>query len=245
MADLDEDGQCGIISAMDEKPEILLVEDERIVRKSFRALLEADGFAVREARDGAAGVAAFAERRPDLVILDVMMPKLNGLQACAQIRARDALVPILFLTGVPSETTQLRAYGVGEDDYVEKATNPDLLLAKVRAAVRRGRAVRAQEAASRRISLGVVEVDALNLEIFVSGRSVGRLTKTEGDILRALAARRGETLTADALIAALRGTGFACSDAMLYVHVSNLRRKLGPASGLLTSARGLGYTLLA
>lgn len=230
---------------MDERPEILLVEDERVVRKSFRALLEADGFAVREARDGEAGVAACAVRRPDLVLLDVMMPKLNGLQACAQIRARDALVPILFLTGVPSETTQLRAYGVGADDYVEKATNPDLLLAKVRAAVRRGRAVRAQEVACRRICLGTVEVDSLSHEVFVAGKPVGRLTKTEGDILRALAARRGETLTVDALVAALRGAGFACSDAMLYVHVSNLRRKLGPASGLLTSARGIGYTLLA
>lgn len=234
---------------MTSPSEILLVDDERVVRKSFRALFEAEGLVVREAKNGDEGIAAFIAKRPDLVLLDVMMPKRNGLQACAEIRARDALVPILFLTGVPSETTQLRAYGVGADDYLEKDANPDLVIAKIRAAIRRGRA--AAEASScaspadERIRLGRVEVEPTSLDVFCAGKPCARLTKTEGDILRILAAHRGRTFSTDELIAKLRGEGFACEDILLYVHVSNLRRKLGPAAGLLTSARGVGYSLLA
>ena len=234
------------------KQEILLVEDERVVRRAFRTLFETEGFAVRKAKNGDEGVAAFRAKRPDLVILDVMMPKKNGLQACEEIRALDACVPILFLTGVPSETTQLRAYGVGADDYVEKAANPDLLMAKVRAAARRGSAASAAvasaaEAVNARICLGRVEVDPSSLDVFCSGkpRPSARLTKTEGDILRILAANRGRTFSTDELIARLRGEGFACEDMLLYVHVSNLRKKLGPAAALLTSSRGIGYALLA
>ncbi len=233
---------------MTSPSEILLVDDERVVRKSFRALFEAEGLVVREARNGDEGIAAFFAKRPDLVLLDVMMPKKNGLQACAEIRARDALVPILFLTGVPSETTQLRAYGVGADDYLEKDANPDLVLAKIRAAIRRGRAAAdASSAASQaeeRLRLGSVEVDWTNLDVFQSGRPAGRLTKTEGDILRMLAAHRGRAFTTDELIARLRGGGFACVDEMLYMHISHLRKKLGPAAMLLTNARGVGYALL-
>jgi len=232
---------------MTPPPEILLVDDERTVRNAFRALFEAEGFAVRTAKGGDEGLAAFSERRPDLVILDVMMPKRNGLQTCEAIRALDARVPILFLTGVPSETTQLRAYGVGADDYIEKDANPDLVVAKVRAAVRRSRAASApapEATAAGRLRLGQVEVAWASLDVLQAGKPVARLTKTEGDILRILATPRGRARATDELIAQLRGGGFACVDEMLYVHVSNLRKKLGPAASLLTSARGVGYALL-
>lgn len=225
--------------------EILLVEDERVVRRAFRALFEGEGFAVREAKDGEEGVRAFAARRPDLVVLDVMMPRMGGLPACEAIRARDPHVPILFLTGVPSETTQLRAYGVGADDYVEKDTNPDLIVAKVRAALRRGAlpAPGAREEASGPFRLGRVSVDRRLLEVSAAGKPIGRLTKSEWDILQVLSARGGQTVSTDAIIAALRGAGFACEDTMVYVHVSNLRRKLGPESARLTNVRGAGYAL--
>lgn len=231
---------------MADKADILLVDDERVVRKSFRALFEAEGLSVREAKNGEEGLAAFLEERPGIVLLDVMMPKMNGLQACEAIRAHDPAVPVLFLSAVPTETTQLRAYGVGADDYVEKSCNPDLIVAKVRAALRRSdrAAASAAPAESVRIRLGATEVDAISLEVSRSGESCGRLTKTEGDVLRILASERGRTFSTDELIARLRGEGFACEDAMLYVHVSNLRRKLGPAAALVSSARGIGYSLL-
>ena len=227
---------------MGASADILLVDDERVVRRAFRELFESEGLSVREAKNGEEGLAAFLEERPGLVLLDVMMPKMNGLQACEAIRARDASVPILFLSGVPSETTQLRAYGVGADDYIEKDRNPDLVVAKVRAALRRN-ALAVPAPPSVRIRLGATEVDGASLDVSRAGETCGRLTKTEGDILRILASERGRTFSTDDLIARLRGEGFACEDAMLYVHISNLRRKLGPAALLLVSARGIGYTL--
>lgn len=232
---------------MSAQPEVLLVEDDRAMRKSFAAVLAAEGFAVREARDGVDGVAAFAERRPDVVVLDLMMPRKDGLAACREIRAIDALVPVVFLTCVPSETKQLRAYADGADDYVMKSENPDLLVAKVRAAARRSAAQReATPAGGRgRLMLGSVEVDLRSHEVTSAGKASARLTQTECDILRVLADRRGQTLTRDELVAALRGDGFVCEDSMLYAHVSRLRRKLGAAAALLSSARDAGYSLLA
>ena len=234
--------------AMARPPEVLLVEDDRVARRSFAAVLAAEGFSVREAKDGEAGVAAFAERRPDVVVLDLMMPKMDGLAACREIRARDAAVPVIFLTCVPSETKQLRAYADGADDYVMKSANPDLLVAKVRAAARRSAATAAARPAAGggdRLRLGSVEVDLRSMEVRSGGVTSVRLTRTERDILRVLSARRGRTLSRDELLAALRGEGFVCEDSMVYAHVSRLRRKLGAAAGMLKSARDAGYALLA
>ncbi|MBO7683983.1 MAG: response regulator, partial [Kiritimatiellae bacterium] len=115
-------------------PEILLVDDDRSIRNSMRAMLEAEGFAVRTARGADEAVQAFRERRPDVVLLDVMMPGKGGIQACAELRAIDRLAPIIFLTAVPSDTTKLRAFGAGADDYIETTCNPDVLVARIRAA---------------------------------------------------------------------------------------------------------------
>ena len=230
---------------MPQCPEILLVDDERIMRKKYHAVFEAEGFVVREAKNGEEALAAFAERRPDVVVLDVMMPKMNGLETCQAIRARDEGVPVLFLSCVPEDTKKLRAYGLGADDYVEKSTNDDVLVAKIRALLRRVAAQGEPAAVVDRIRLGTVEVDRKSHEVFFSGAPAGRLTQTECDVLEILDAQRGRTFSRDELIAKLRGEGFACEDSMLYVHVSNLRKKLGAAAALLTSARDAGYALLA
>ena len=231
---------------MPDSPEILIADDERVMRLKYRRLFESEGFAVREAKDGAEAVAAFDERRPDITVLDMMMPVLNGLEACRKIRVRDPGAPVLFLSCVPDDTKKVRAYDVGADDYVEKGTNDDLLVAKVRALLRRAATpAYAAGASGDRVRLGTVEVDLKSREVFFAGEPAGRLTKTERDVLAALNACRGQTLSRDELIAALRGEGFACEDTMLYVHVSNLRKKLGAASGLLSSARDAGYALLA
>ena len=226
-------------------PEVLLVEDDRVMRLSFAAILAAEGFAVREAKDGESGVAAFLERRPDVVLLDLMMPGMDSLAACREIRKHDAAVPIVFLTCVSSETKQLRAYDDGADDYVLKSANPDLIVAKVRAAARRSAAMAKPDASGEWLKLGAVEVDLKSLEVFYSGVLSERLTRTERDILRVLASRRGKILSRDDLIAALRGEGFACEDSLVYSHVSRLRKKLGPAAGMLMNSRAAGYSLLA
>ena len=226
--------------------EILLADDERAFRDGLKALLSGEGYSVRTARDGEEAVRKFAERRPDLVILDVMMPKANGFLACERIRQADRRVPVVFLTAKDTEIDQVRALGLGADDYVSKGAPEPLLLARIRRAVERARELSAAPSAlaGEVIRLGRVSVNLATLEVDVAGRKECRLTKTEADILRILSSSRGRRFATDELIAALRGVGFACEDTMLYVHVSNLRRKLGPASEMLSSSRGAGYCLL-
>lgn len=230
---------------MEGDAEILLADDERAFRSGMKSLLESEGFAVRAARDGEEAVRMFSERRPDIVVLDVMMPKMNGFRACEEIRKADRRVPVVFLTAKDAEADQVRALGLGADDYVSKSAPEALFLARVRRALERAHefASGLPSDADGCIRLGRTTVDATTLEVSVSGKPAGRLTKTEADILRILAASRGRSFSTDELIAALRGDGFACEDTMLYVHVSNLRRKLGPAASLIGNSWKSGYSL--
>ena len=230
---------------MSQASEILFVDDDRVIRKTYRAAFESDGFAVRDARNGEEGLAAFREKRPDVVVLDMMMPKMNGLETCRAIRQIDAHVPILFLSCLAEDTKKLRAYDSGADDYIEKTTNLEVVLAKLHAILRRMTAIQKETALNDRLRIGEVEVDLKGGDVIVDGKTDERLTRTEADILRILSAHRGESFTCDELIARLRGDGYACEDAMLYSHVSRLRKKLGPASEHLISLREIGYSLRA
>ena len=223
--------------------EILIVDDERVLRDGLKATLTGEGFAVRTARDGEEAIARISEKRPDLVLLDVMMPKMNGFRCCQEIRKADVRLPIVFLTAKDAEGDQVRGLGLGADDYVSKTASDAILLARVNRALVRAQSVDAETAEEDCLHLGAVTVDWRKCAISVNGRETDVLTKTEADLLRILVVHRGEMIGLDALIAALRGRGFACEDGMLYSHMSNLRRKLGPAARLLVSKRHLGYAL--
>ena len=223
--------------------EILIADDERLIREGMKALFVGEGFSVRTARDGEDALKKFAERRPDLVILDVMMQRANGFKACEEIRRLDRLVPIVFLTAKDSEADEVRGIGLGADDYVSKAESEAVLVARVRRALERAAAIDAEVSPPRVLKLGAVTVDLDRLTVSGPGAG-GRLTRTEADILRLLIQRAGCPMTGDELIVALRGEGFACEDSMLYSHVSHLRRKLGPAACLLASDRSAGYWLV-
>lgn len=229
---------------MSHVQEILIVDDERIMREGFKANLEGEGYAVRTARDGEEALRAVEAKRPDLVLLDVMMPNMNGFRCCEEIRRRDALLPIVFLTAKDSEADQVRGLGLGGDDYVSKTASDALVLASVRRALERTRKIAERDAEAETIRLGSVTVDLKSFAVLDGGREIARLTKTEADILSVLDAHRGEMLVADDLITELRGNGFACEDSMLYSHMSRLRRKLGRAAGLVATTRGVGYGLL-
>ena len=116
--------------------EILVVDDERTVRDGLKARLQGEGFAVRTARDGADALAKIAERRPDLVLLDVMMPRMNGFRVCEEVRRTDGALPIVFLTAGASDGDQVRAIGLGGDDYVSKSAPDAVLLVQTRQGVR-------------------------------------------------------------------------------------------------------------
>ena len=222
------------------RAEVLIAEDEPSARRGFRALFEGEGYAVRTARDGEEALAKFNERRPDAVLLDVMMPKMNGIAACAEIRKSDPLVPILFFTAMPSDVGAVRALGLGADDYIDKAKSPEELLARVAAVLRRASSARPHADA---LSLGDVTVDFTTMTAAGDGISE-ELTKSESLFLQLLASERGRCFSFDEIFAALRGEGYVGDDNAVRCIAKRLKAKLGRAGELISNARGVGYKLV-
>ena len=225
--------------------EVLIVDDEKALRDSLKIILLGEGFEVRMARDGDEALEKIAEKRPDLVLLDVMMTRMNGYKCCEKIRETDKLLPVIFLTAKDSETDQVRGISLGADDFVSKSASDSVLLARVNRALARSSAIgeSVKSASAATIVLGTVSVDMKSLAVMEKGKEIARLTKTEADILKLLDAQRGELVIQDDIITDLRGNGFACEDTMLYVHIFNLRKKLGSASSKIINKRGVGYGL--
>ncbi len=225
--------------------EILLADDDRTARASFRALLESEGFAVRAVRNGEEAVAEFRARRPDLVLLDVMMPKKNGLAACGEIRALDPAVPILFFTAMPSDAALVRGLGLGADDYIAKDRSPEEFTARVRAALVRGaRLDAARGGADAPLRLGTTEVDLCAMSAR-SEAGAAHLTRSEALALRALADARGKVVAYAQFFEAVGGEGYIGSDEAVGRLVRRLKAKLGRGGELIVSERGTGYRLLA
>jgi two-component system response regulator MprA len=222
---------------------ILLADDERTVRTGMRRFLESEGFTVEVAKDGIEAVEKFASIRPDLVLMDVMMPKCNGFTACTEIRRIDPAVPVVFLTALDSEADLVRGFSLGADDYVSKSSGQGEQLARIRAVLSRSQFYLGLSSGGK-VVMGKTTADIDALTVDEKGRETVRLTKTEGDILRFLAANRGNVVSRKEILDALRGAGFACEEGMLYVHVCNLRRKLGAAGEMIVSERGAGYRLV-
>ena len=225
--------------------EILIVDDERTIREGMKMALMSEGFAVRTARDGDDALKKIREHKPDLVLLDVMMPRMNGFVACESIRREDKLLPVIFLTAKDTEADQVRGIGLGADDYISKDCGDAMMLARIKRALARSSAIgeSVRRASGMMIVLGAVSVDMKAFAVLEKGEEIARLTKTEADILKLLDSHRGELVVQDDIIANLRGRGFACEDTMLYMHISNLRKKLGSASSMIVNKRGVGYRL--
>ena len=225
--------------------EILVVDDERTLRDGIKAILSGEGFEVRTARDGDEALKKIAEKRPDLVLLDVMMPKMNGFKCCERIRGTDRLLPVIFLTAKDAEADQVRGFGLGADDFVSKGASEAVLLARISRALERASALgaTARRGSGTVIVLGGVSVDMKTFAVMENGQEIARLTRTEAGILKLFDSQRGELVLSDDIITELRGNGFACEDAMLYMHISNLRKKLGAAAGFIITRHGFGYGL--
>ncbi len=222
------------------KRRILVADDDAGMRRACRAMFESDGYEVVAAKDGADALAKFDAGRFDLVVLDVMMPKMNGIAACAEIRKSDPLVPILFFTAMPSDVGAVRALGLGADDYIDKAKSPEELLARVAAVLRRASSARPHADA---LSLGDVTVDFTTMTAAGDGISE-ELTKSESLFLRLLASERGRCFSFDEIFAALRGEGYVGDDNAVRCIAKRLKAKLGRAGELIANARGVGYKLV-
>lgn len=224
--------------------ELLVVDDDRSVRAAYRQLFEEEGYRVRVASNGEEAVRQFAERRPDLVLLDVMMPKMNGIVACREMRRIDPVTPILFFTAMPSEVSLVRAFGCGADDYIEKTRPPEEFLARVAAAIRRRGAICDAVKGSEVIQLGPVTADLTDLTVRDGAETIALLTRSEALVLRKLADARGCYISVEKLFDAIHGEAFVGDMMQIRGFVASLRTKLGRSRELLQNARGIGYRLV-
>jgi two-component system, OmpR family, alkaline phosphatase synthesis response regulator PhoP len=221
---------------------ILVIDDEPRIAELARDYLEHAGFAVLVERDGTAGLAAAHQRRPDLVVLDLGLPGLDGLDVTRALRGDPgtAALPIVMLTARDDELDKLLGLELGADDYVTKPFSPRELVARVRAVLRR--AERPPEAGET-IRAGDVTLDVPRMRAEVAGTAVD-LTPTEFQLLATLAARPGRIFTRAQLLDAVRGVAFETYERAIDSHVKNLRRKLEPdprRPRYVLTVYGVGY----
>jgi len=225
-------------------PTILLVDDEPPIIDLVRGYLAREGYTVHTANDGPSAVAAVRDLAPDVVILDVMLPGLDGIEVCRQLRTfSDAYV--LMLTARSEEIDRIMGLTVGADDYLVKPFSPRELVARVKALLRRPRAGgRSSSAETDRVPRGLV-IDEARRTVHVDGDAV-ELTALEFDLLALLARDPGIVIRRQAALDEVWGAEFTADDHLVDVHVANLRRKLGddPAHPrFIETVRGVGYRL--
>jgi len=219
---------------------ILVVDDEPKIATLARDYLEHAGFAVLVAGEGRAALALARSRRPDLVVLDLGLPGLDGLDVARALR-RDSDVPILMLTARTDETDRIAGLELGADDYVTKPFSPRELVARVRAILRRTEL--ATTLADAPIRILDVELDPARLRVSIAGRPVD-LTPTEFTLLATLARQPGRVFTRSQLLDAIHGVAFDAYERAIDGHVRNLRRKLEPDPAhprYLQTVHGAGY----
>lgn len=219
----------------------LVVDDDPRIRMLVRVNLEARGYQVQEAANGLEAIQAIDRDMPALVILDLVMPGMNGREVCVRLRERSD-VPVIVLSAHDDEDLKVQALDAGADDYVIKPFAPEEFMARIRAVMRR--AVASQSKDDPRS----VQVDGLNINLrarraFVQGRDL-RLTRTEFALLAELAQNADSVLTHDELLARVWGEEYRGSSHYLHVYFGRIRKKLGDAhSNLLESVPGVGYIL--
>lgn len=227
-------------------PSILVADDDPSLREVVRYTFERAGFIVRLVCDGAAAVREVARDAPDLVILDITMPELDGIDACRAIRA-SSRVPIVFLSSRDDELDRVLGLEIGADDYVTKPFSPRELLARVKAVLRRTVPQLGDAAAppTEQLRAGPLRIDLAQHRAWAGGAELA-LTVTEFALLRVLVARPGRAYTRDELVDRAYGEGHHVSERTLDSHVRRIRAKLRDA-GLdpIETVHGLGYRLRA
>ena len=219
---------------------ILVVDDAPNIVELLRMYLEGAGYATIAAADGLSAIELHRTEHPDLVILDLMLPGIDGFEVCRAIR-RVADTPVLMLTARTDDIDVIVGLEIGADDYVTKPFNPRALVARVKAILRRtdGTVTR-----GRPIEVGSLRIEPRRREVLVGDRIV-ELRAREFDLLAALAREPGIVLTREALLEDVWGTDFPGETRTVDVHVSELRKKLGPDGPSVESVRGVGYRLVA
>jgi two-component system response regulator MprA len=225
---------------------VLVADDDRAIRESLVRALALEGFSVEAASDGLDALAAARERTPDVLLLDLMMPGLDGLSVCRALRGERNRVPILMLTARTETSERVAGLEAGADDYLPKPFELDELLARLRALLRRSRPAGepGAAAADEILEVGDLRVDPAGRQVWRAGREV-ELSKTEFDLLELLVRNSGIVLDHSTIYDRIWGYDFGPDSKNLAVYISYLRRKLeGPGeSKLIHTVRGMGYTV--
>jgi len=223
----------------DQNYKVLVVDDDPKIRKLIRVNLEPRGHVVQEAENGTEAIKVFTDKLPDLILLDLVMPGMDGIEVCMRVRERSDL-PIIVLSARDEEELKVRALDAGADDYISKPFGYEELLARVRAVMRR--------AAGLRDSKAKVEIDTLVIDLKARRVTVDNqdthLTRTEFALLSELAQNLDAVLTHRELLTRVWGPEYFDANQYLHVYLGHIRNKIGPKySALVETVPGMGYSL--
>jgi len=222
---------------------ILLVDDEPSILQLAQMYLEREGFRVKTASDGEAALETVSALCPALIVLDVMLPKLDGFEVCKRLRQRDDPAAILMLTARDEDIDKILGLELGADDYLTKPFNPRELVARVKAILRRGREARSVKAGPAPLQLADLVIDPASREVRLGERTLD-LRAQEFDLLLTLAQARGRVLTREQLLQQAWGFDFYGQTRTVDVHVAHLRKKLEGSSVKIETITGIGYKLV-
>lgn len=226
---------------MTDSPTILLVDDEEDLLDLLTYALHREGFRVVTAQDGADALRTAQAERPDLIVLDIMMPKMDGIEACQRLRedANLRLVPILMLTARSTERDEILGLDAGADDYLTKPTSPNLLVSRVRALLRRSE--RTEAATTTQLRVHDLTIDRDRYLVTRNGGETFRLPRKEFELLYFLASHPGKVFTREDLLDQVWGPDVYVVDRTVDVHVRKIREKIG--SEYIETVKGVGYKL--
>ncbi|MFZ0035196.1 MAG: response regulator transcription factor [Sedimentisphaerales bacterium] len=216
---------------------ILIVEDDRDIVEMVEYNLKQEGYETIHAFNGEKGIELAGKEKPDLIILDLMLPAIDGFEVCKALKQQHstAHIPIIILSAKSRETDKVVGLELGADDYVTKPFSPRELLARVKAVLRRHREQPAEE-----IKVGQIVIDSTKHKVLVKGREI-ELTATEFRLLECLARRPGAVFTRNQLLDAAGVDGSMVYDRTVDAHIKSLRRKLGSAKDYIETVRSVGY----
>ena len=220
------------------KGNILIIEDDRDILELLTFNLGEEDYETLEACDGRDGLAMASRHMPDLIILDIMLPEMDGFDVCRGLKTdpQTASIPIIMLSARSQETDKVVGLELGADDYVTKPFSPRELTARIRAILRRYRPTEDTTT----IRQGLLTLDSLKHKVTIEGETV-ELTTTEFKLLACMAGKPGQVLSRDRILEAISSDDAMVCDRTVDAHVKSLRRKLGPCKDYIETVRGVGY----
>lgn len=221
---------------------VLLVDDEPAILKLARMYLEREGFRVQEVSDGEAAIEAVNRAHPSLVVLDVMLPRLDGFEVCRRLRASNSEAAILMLTARDEDMDKILGLELGADDYLTKPFNPREMVARVKAILRRGDSKSRND--GKPIQLADMEIDPIRREVKLGSRALDLRTQ-EFDLLFTLASQPGRVFTREQLLQLAWGFDFYGQTRTVDVHIAHIRKKLDGGSIKIETITGVGYKLVS